>query len=370
MAGRKKRGGSTRGAKARDATRRETKTEPATPLSDVKRILEDTLHRHAELRDGGPVEFAKAVEAEYRNIVGVAISHAQPRNGSVHAHDAAPGDEVLLVLLAEDRPLAEVRATIQRLLGRSAATRTPLPIDVVVTGAVRAHSQSMFLRPAAAGVSVGNCRTVSGSFGFLARGRTPPRDKQLFVVSNTHVLASGPVASPTDGICQPGPTDGGTCPAQQIARLERFVPINFGGPNHVDAAAAVVADHATVRPGIFFLRGGVPAFATIGPERPAAFVGMQLSKSGRSTGLTTGRVLSPAATVMATYGPRTALFQDQILVQGFGGDFSADGDSGSLVWTADPARNPVGLLFGGGRGVSFVNHLDAVLNALDVEIVG
>jgi len=62
------------------------------------------------------------------------------------------------------------------------------------------------------------------------------------------------------------------------------------------------------------------------------------------------------------------LFVDQILVTGTAGAFSDAGDSGSLVWTWNEQRNPVGLLFGGSGTVSFLNHISNVLDALDVDL--
>jgi hypothetical protein len=72
---------------------------------------------------------------------------------------------------------------------------------------------------------------------------------------------------------------------------------------------------------------------------------MLVGKSGRTTQLRAGRITDISATVRVNYGGgRQALFQDQLVIRGISGDFSAGGDSGSLVWTWDARRNPVGLL--------------------------
>jgi len=65
---------------------------------------------------------------------------------------------------------------------------------------------------------------------------------------------------------------------------------------------------------------------------------------------------------------RVAPFRDQIGIQGLSGDFSAGGDSGSLIWTWDSRRNPVGLLFAGGGGCTFANRITHVLSSLAIRL--
>ena len=49
--------------------------------------------------------------------------------------------------------------------------------------------------------------------------------------------------------------------------------------------------------------------------------------------------------------------------------FSQGGDSGSLIWTWNNQRLPVGLLFAGGGELTFANKIDNVLRALDINLV-
>nr|MDQ3989739.1 hypothetical protein [Actinomycetota bacterium] len=65
---------------------------------------------------------------------------------------------------------------------------------------------------------------------------------------------------------------------------------------------------------------------------------------------------------------RVALFRDQMAIRAASGDFSAGGDSGSVIWTWDSSRRPVGLLFAGGGGTTFANRMDRVLAALDITL--
>lgn len=355
-------------AKKNAAVRKRT-TVPAAKraLHAAKRVVEQQLRVHVgHHAKHGKLSFEETFDAEYRNIVGVAVGHSHTAGGVTHEHSAAPGEPVLVVLIENPRPYAQVRETLKSLLGARAAAKNKLPIEVITTGPIRAHAQTFLLRPAAAGTSVGNCGSAAGTFGFLARGAHAPRNADLFLVSNTHVLTRSNLSMPNEGICQPGRTDGGSCPPEQIGALERFVPINFGGPNRVDAATARV-NPAQVRRELLYMQGDVKSFVPIGATPVQATSGMPVGKSGRSTGVTMGRVLNPATSVIATYGTSSALFADQILVVGNDGNFSDAGDSGALVWTWTPQRAPVGLLFGGANGLSFVNHIDDVLKALDIR---
>jgi hypothetical protein len=95
-----------------------------------------------------------------------------------------------------------------------------------------------------------------------------------------------------------------------------------------------------------------------------------VGKSGRTTQLTRGTVTAVGVTINVNYGSgRVARFVNQIAVRAPSGDFSQGGDSGSLIWTWDARRAPVGLLFAGGGGTTFGNRIANVLAALDVQIV-
>lgn len=68
-------------------------------------------------------------------------------------------------------------------------------------------------------------------------------------------------------------------------------------------------------------------------------------------------------------GGRAANFRDQFTIRGNNNVlFSRGGDSGSLIWTWDTRRSPVGLLFAGGRDFPFANKIHHVLDALDIEL--
>jgi hypothetical protein len=172
-----------------------------------------------------------------------------------------------------------------------------------------------------------------------------------------------------DPILQPGPYDGGRHPADQIAILERFVPINFaGGANYVDCATAW-AWPDRVRRELVYMNGSTPVFFRISSTPVAPTLGRLVGKTGRTTQLKQGRIVGIGASIKVNYGGgRVALMRNQIAIRGTSGLFSAGGDSGSSVWTWDSTRNPVGLLFAGGGDLTFANVMSTVLNALDVRL--
>jgi hypothetical protein len=68
------------------------------------------------------------------------------------------------------------------------------------------------------------------------------------------------------------------------------------------------------------------------------------------------------------YCENVARFTDQLTVTP--GDFSAGGDSGSLVVSNDSLRQPVGLLFAGSDTVTIINRIDLVLKRFGVTVDG
>jgi hypothetical protein len=311
--------------------------------------------------EGQGMASAAALEA---NIVGVGIGLGSPGSGGV------PGEATLEVYTMEDEAPGEMRARLASMAGVSSLSDGDFPIHFVKTGIVDAHQHRMRLRPAPGGISVGHTRITAGTLGCLSRGRQAPRSSRLMILSNNHVLANSNAAALGDAIVQQGPFDGGRAPADTIAILERFVPINFsGGANLVDCATGW-AWPDRVRKELMYVSGGAIRYFTIGGVPVAAVPGLAVGKSGRTTQLTSGRVTAIGVTVNVNYGAgRVARFVNQMAVRAGSGDFSQGGDSGSLIWTWDGRRAPVGLLFAGGGGTTFANRIGDVLNALDINLV-
>ena len=240
-------------------------------------------------------------------------------------------------------------------------------------------------RPAFPGMSCGHPDVSAGTLGCLVR-----RGDRTFILSNNHVLANLNKAARGDPILQPGRHDGGRA-EDKIAVLEEWVPLHIAGAesecpwaglvvqvlnavagalgsgsrlaalqgrpaeNRVDCAIASLLSPEIVRPDI--LRIGVPKGVRVGT------LGMQVQKSGRTTGYTTGRITQIDVTVQVDYNGQPATFVDQFMATGM----SAGGDSGSAV--LDMEGYVVGLLFAGSEVATLINPIQLVLDALNVEIV-
>lgn len=115
-----------------------------------------------------------------------------------------------------------------------------------------------------------------------------------------------------------------------------------------------------------YISGGVTRFFRVGTTPVAPARGMRFGKSGRTTQPTRGTITAVGAAINVNHGGRNARFVDQIAIRAASGDSGRGGDPGSLIWTWDTRRAPVGLLFTGG-GTTFANRITRVLAALDIQ---
>lgn len=335
--------------------------ETITLFADIESALSQNLLKSGE-------EAALSVE-DYDgigNIQGVGINNADV--GADLGVD--PGTPVVTLYVAEPISMDQAKAVVVDAMGVSAASSDRTPVNVVVTGAIDAFTHRFRIRPAPGGVSIGHCKVTAGTLGCLARGRSGTRRNRLLLLSNNHVIANSNSARFGDPIIQPGRYDGGNCPTKdRIAILERFVPIRFGGPtNYVDCATGWCWPKLVRRELIYRSSGGLRLFR-ISPRVVRCARCMCVGKTGRTTQLTRGYVTDCSATLKVNYGRgRVALFRDQIVIRGVGGNFSAGGDSGSVVWSWDRYRTPVGLLFAGGGGYTIANKMTRVVSALGISL--
>jgi hypothetical protein len=268
-----------------------------------------------------------------------------------------------------------------------------VPTDVVESGEIFAQqSRTGKYRPAPGGVSVGHRQVTAGTFGAVVRDS---RSGERLILSNNHVLANTNGASQGDIILQPGSADGGTVANDAIGSLLRYEPIQFeaepGPPgdcsrantfaeignfiartlgsehrvyayrteqviNLVDAAVARPLNNQDILDEILEI-------GEISGVQEAA-VGMAVRKSGRTTGLTSGSIVSLDTMVTVNYGSdRNAIFDGQIV----SGSMSQPGDSGSLLVDGESQR-AVGLLFAGSNQTTIYNPIETVLELLAVAI--
>ena len=229
--------------------------------------------------------------------------------------------------------------------------------DVIEVGEIEALGYRAKVRPAVPGYSIGHYKITAGTFGCLVRDRCC---RGIYILSNNHVLANSNAASYGDPILQPGRYDGGVNPRDVIAKLYRFIPIRFNDPqkyNLVDAALARPTD----------MRNVIASIAALGIPRGVeeARPGMEVTKSGRTTGTTSGKVRGVNVTIRVGYGPgKIGYFRNQILTNAM----SQGGDSGSLLLSKKD-RKAVGLLFAGSSVATIHNNISNVMTALNVEPV-
>jgi hypothetical protein len=223
-------------------------------------------------------------------------------------------------------------------------------------------------RPVPIGVSIGHTDITAGTLGCRVS-----RGCHQYALSNAHVIADENDGLPGDSILQPGPTDGGIHPTDQIATLSESVPIEYGTTarvaNRVDAGIA--ATDATMVTTVTRTNGyGTPKSATVNPS-----LGLLVQKYGRASALSHGYIDMLGVTVNVGYNGGAARFVDQIVIKSIDtSDFSRPGDSGALIVIDGGAndRKPVGLLFASttDKVYTFANQINDVLAALDVDIEG
>lgn len=181
-------------------------------------------------------------------------------------------------------------------------------------------------RPAPGGVSVGHYRlNGAGTLGAWVRDS---RSGEPLLLSCWHVIANSGDCARGDPVLQPAVLDGGKCPDDIIGYLERWIDVEMIVPTHnldharqrlndllerkedvptneVDAAVARPISDSVVCEEILGL--GVPKGAAI-----AAKLGMEVVKSGRTTGVTGGTIDLIDLDIFVGYPTGTALFVDQI----------------------------------------------------------
>jgi len=201
-----------------------------------------------------------------------------------------------------------------------------------------------------------------------------------YILSDNHILARSDGATVGDAIIQPGLIDTATCTTAgttTVATLSQFSNLQANPSQNVDAAIAqVIAGKVDPAANILYLgasvdANGVPVAGApqggTGVPASSVAVGRPVAKSGRSTGLTCSTIEATNISTSVDYtvncdgtGTKfTANYANQIGV--IGGDFSGEGDSGSLIVTQDTA-SPLALLYAGSDTDTVGNPVADVLN--------
>lgn len=317
------------------------------------------------------------------NVVGVGV-------GIKKAGEETTGRLSLVVFVEKKIPARELRRdqVVPLKIG-------DLETDVIETGRFRFLSDPLAgrtrrVRPAPPGVSIGHFRVSAGTFGAVVRDKNT---KEKLILSNNHILANATNgrdgrAAIGDPVFQPGPHDGGG-PRDRIGSLLRFVPVKRSEQEAECPVAAAVSRAGNVllhafRPNydLRFTRrtqeSNLIDAAVARPDSPGLIddnildigpvngVGElqpsdQVLKSGRTSGLTEGKVLSVGVTVKVDIlEDEIGWFADQIMTD----LVSRPGDSGSLV--LNDKKEAVGLLFAGSDKYTVFNRIQNVLEKLNL----
>lgn len=220
----------------------------------------------------------------------------------------------------------------------------------------------------APGMSVGNVLTTAGTIGAFVRDRAT---KQVLLLSNWHVL-HGPGGFVGVDVVQPGRHDDNRVELNKIGKLVR----SHLGPAG-DCAVASIAGRS-VSDQVFDLKRAITGIGV--PE-----LGDAVIKSGRTTGVTRGKVVRIEVNTKLGYGGGV-----EATIGGFeigvdedhvpsDGEISRGGDSGS-AWLAIDAQGRVtgimlGLHFAGEADGSadeyaLACYAKSVMTALDIEPLG
>ncbi|HZS28850.1 MAG TPA: Ig-like domain-containing protein [Candidatus Angelobacter sp.] len=200
------------------------------------------------------------------------------------------------------------------------------------------------------------------------------------ILSNNHVFARSGQGTPGEAIGQPGQAACFNAPITVANLTEQATLVPAGtqqgrtgaAPSNVDAAIAqIIAGQVDTAGTILDL--GASGTTTIAAAAPSATIAtpalnMGVAKSGRTTGLTCSTISSINTSVTIAYETScgtgvtafNATYTGQVVVNG--GNFSAGGDSGSLIVTKDSAE-PVALLYGGSTTDTVANPIQDVIAA-------
>jgi hypothetical protein len=265
---------------------------------------------------------------------------------------AKRGDEHVLAIRTNDPAAAAAMAA--RVNGEA---------DVVVAEITPRSTPAYYQarrRPLEPGQQVGGAGDgFVGTLGCFARDA----DGRLGVVSNAHVLArsgSAPLGHPFG---QPA----GWNAADRVGTLTRWLLPSPGVPGIADAAFCRLDRTAALLGYSGALGGAIRGARAL----TAADLGRDVVKGGRTTGARLGTIrVVELDGVPVGYPQGVLYFNDQIELTGPDTDFSAGGDSGSMILDRDGWA--VGLLFAGsGTGANdrtYANPMRRTLDALGVTL--
>jgi hypothetical protein len=273
-------------------------------------------------------------------------------------------------------------ATILTVTAVSQADLTASGSAIVTITPANQNTQSGAVELGTSGSNVNDSnmsgKTITCCGGTL--GSLVTRGGTQYILSNNHVLARSDAGAVGEAITQPGLIDVNCDKAQArtVANLTQFANLEneakSASASNIDAAIAqVVSGNVDSSGNILYLGATADVNGVPVPGAPhagsgvAATVNMQVAKSGRTTGLTCSTVMAANTTTSIQYtkncdgtgAPFTVTYKNQVDVTG--GEFSAQGDSGSLI-VSQTTADPVALLYGGSDVDTVANPVAPVLS--------
>lgn len=336
---------------------------PSSELFEARDALRESLTRSSRVFSTQAAQAVSPWSLE-SNVIGFGV-------GPKFSMGSFTGEMAVQVFVRQKLPFSQL----------DEAELVPGEIDGVPTDVLEAplfEAQVVFNRlerPSKCGGSLGHVEVTAGTQGCLVPHES--RADLCYILSNNHVLANANGSRVGDVIVQPGRVD--PAPRQELALLARSVDLQAGPPGGFGAAPANVVDAALALTRRDLVSPSHHGF-TINPTPVRAATMMNVCKEGRTTGFTSGRILSLGVETSVKYqvfqgGQLTreflARFVNQIIIQHDNPfkPFSLGGDSGSLIVTLG-TKQPVGLLFAGGPAqggghMTLANPIDEVMSRLN-----
>lgn len=332
------------------------------------------------------IESARALKLEIAsNVVPPAVSAISLAGGfaltTFALHKVTRAEPLVALGVAPGKKHGDVRLAVRlqrHALERSTALlqdirkRAKNEVDIRFVGRIAKHALPWYRQrrqPLQPGSSAGHFNITAGTIGAIAQERKTGRN---VIMSNNHVLANENDAKIGDAILQPGVFDKGKLPKDQVAKLAKWIDLKPNGANLCDAAIATIVKSIDADP-LNYKGVGKLAGVRIAPLA----LGMAVSKVGRTTGVTRGRISAiELDKVVIQYDLGMLSFNDQVEIESTGKrPFSAGGDSGSLI--LDEENLGCALLFAGsetggrnGRGLTYANPIAIVLKRLAIDLHG
>jgi endonuclease G len=273
---------------------------------------------------------------------------------------------VYLIEKHRDRPALELAIANGRTRGRIPDSIGGFPVDRPESGRLKLQQwwgggwgspRRSRANPIQGGISVSNASVRgSGTLGGLVTDR---ETGDPMLLSNWHVLAGSWGIRPGWPIYQPGRGDGGTS-ADTVATYSHSA-MSF----HLDAAVAKLTGSRSLLNHPLDLE----PVRGVGWAHP----GMNVVKSGRTTGVTYGRITGVEGTFAGYFGGVYGYIRNVMTIvprPGMEQVVSSGGDSGSL-WLEEETMRAVGLHFVGNDDPEYAQAMDLqpILDALNVDLV-